>query len=265
MPVPKGYINTEALDNIASIIKSLKMSSYEAMRIQIGHKALDLGCGPATDTLALGGLVGATGQVIGVDYDLAMLAEAHQRTEQAGMANWVAHQQADAAALPFSDGYFDASRSERLFQHLPDPKQALSEMVRVTKPGGWIVILDPDWGSLSIDTPETDIERRFTRFIADKSIHNGYSGRTLSRLFKQHGLDNVQFQAFSVTVNSNALFRQSIQADRTEQDAVASGILTSEELRLWRAAQEQADSDGVFWASVSLFLVSGQKKPSQKQ
>jgi ubiquinone/menaquinone biosynthesis C-methylase UbiE len=259
MSAPKGYINTEALNNIANVIKLLKTSSYEAMHIESGHNVLDLGCGPATDTISLGALVGPTGQVIGVDYDIAMLDEANQRAEQAQMASWVAHQQADAAALPFSTDYFDASRSERMFQHLPKPKQALSEMIRVTKPGGWVVILDPDWGSLSIDTEETVIERKLARFIADTGIHNGYSGRTLYRLFKQHGLEDVHCRAFSVAVNSNAILRQSIQADRTEQDAIAAGILTTEEVDRWRKAQEQADNEGVFFASVSLFLVAGRK------
>jgi ubiquinone/menaquinone biosynthesis C-methylase UbiE len=87
-------------------------------------------------------------------------------------------------SLPFETDYFDSCRSERLFQHLSNPAQALSEMTRVTKSGGWVVVLDTDWGSLSTNSDETDIERRLARFMAESFLQNGYSGRKLYRLFK---------------------------------------------------------------------------------
>ena len=66
---------------------------------------------------------------------------------------------ANATELPFPDASFDASRSERMFQHLKDPDAVFGEMVRVTKPGGRIVVLDPDWGTASIDTPGLEEDR----------------------------------------------------------------------------------------------------------
>ena len=99
-------------------------------------------------------------------------------------------------SLPFETDYFDSCRSERLFQHLSNPAQALSEMTRVTKSGGWVVVLDTDWGSLSTDSDETDIERRQARFLAESSLHNGYSGRKLYRLFKQQNLVDISLRCF---------------------------------------------------------------------
>jgi ubiquinone/menaquinone biosynthesis C-methylase UbiE len=54
----------------------------------------------------------------------------------------VKHQRADSSALPFDPDTSEACRSERMFQHLSEPARALSEMTRVTKAGGWTVVLD---------------------------------------------------------------------------------------------------------------------------
>ncbi|MBK1620630.1 hypothetical protein CKO42_19795 [Lamprobacter modestohalophilus] len=47
-------------------------------------------------------------------------------------------QTADSLALPFSDGEFDASYSISSLEHMPDPVQAVKEMIRVTRSGGLI-------------------------------------------------------------------------------------------------------------------------------
>src|SRR4051812_28551049 len=108
MTQPKGYVNTEYLQVVGEVVKHLKQRSYTLMQIQPGQKVLDVGCGPASDTIELAKLVGQTGQVCGVDYDQAMLDEADQRAEAAGVSRWVKHQWAAAHSLAFDSSYFDA-------------------------------------------------------------------------------------------------------------------------------------------------------------
>jgi ubiquinone/menaquinone biosynthesis C-methylase UbiE len=160
---PKGYVDTAYLQTTAELLNAFKQLTYERMRAQPGQKVLDVGCGPGTDTIPLAQCVGSSGRVIGVDYDAEMITEADQRALRAGVSSWVTHKRADAMALPFESNFFDACRSERLFQHLPDPAKVLSEMTRVTKSGGWVVVLDADWGTLSADASDTEIERRLMR------------------------------------------------------------------------------------------------------
>lgn len=258
MSQSKGYVDPEFLRVTGNLLNHIKQRSYALMQIQPGHKTLDLGCGPGTDTIPLAPLVGVNGQVIGADYDEAMIAEAEQRAEQAGVNTWVSHKRVDAMSLPFETDYFDSCRSERLFQHLSNPAQALSEMTRVTKSGGWVVVLDTDWGSLSTDSDETDIERRLVRFLAESSLHNGYSGRKLYRLFKQQNLADISFEVFPVTPNYT-LARLVTQAERIEQEALKASVITSEELNRWQTGLEQADSEGIYFCSVNLMLFAGRK------
>ncbi len=260
MSQPKGYVDLEFLRVTGNMLNHIKQRSYERMHIQPGHKVLDLGCGPGTDTIPLASWVGANGLVIGADYDEAMIAEASQRAEQAGVDTWVRHQCVDAVSLPFATDYFDSCRSERLFQHLHHPELALSEMIRVTKPGGWVVVLDTDWGSLSTDSDDTDIERRLARFLAESFLHNGYSGRKLYRLFKQQNLADIEFEVFPFATPSYAVAHQVTQADRIEQQALKAGVISAKELKRWQAGLEQADADGTYFFSVNLMLFAGRKK-----
>jgi ubiquinone/menaquinone biosynthesis C-methylase UbiE len=100
---------------------------------------LDVGCWAGDGLRSLAEFVGATGRVVGVDTSKAMLAEARARTE--GLA--VECRVGDAHRLEFATDTFDACRADRVFQHLERPREALAELVRVTRPGGWIVVMDP--------------------------------------------------------------------------------------------------------------------------
>ncbi len=259
--LPKGYVDTSYLDSVQSLLNHYKRITYDQMHIQQGQKVLDVGCGPATDTIPLAQLVGPSGEVIGIDYDPKMITDAEQRAQKAGVNTWVIHKCADAYELPSESGYFDACRSERLFEHLIDPPRALSEMARVTKSGGWIVVLDSDWGTFSIDANEIDIERRFVRFFSEHMVNNGFSGRQLYRLFKHQGLVDICTQICSVSLLDYPFTRQLVLMNKTEHEALAEGTITAQELEKLHDFWERANAEGDFFASVSMILVSGRKCP----
>jgi SAM-dependent methyltransferase len=259
MPQTKGYVDASYLEDIGAFVSHLKERSYAHLELEQGDAVLDVGCGPGTDTFALGKLVGEKGRVVGVDYDQAMIAEAESRAADHEAGAWVEHRQADSASLPFDDSSFDACRSERLFQHLPDPEPTLKEMVRVTKPDGRLVVLDTDWGSLSIDTPEVDVERRLARVLAERHLHNGYSGRQLRRLFLQQGLADVRIELHPLLVTSHAFARKAALLDEAEALGLTAGALTKDEVRRWRESLDEADADGVFFGSVNQVMAVGRR------
>jgi ubiquinone/menaquinone biosynthesis C-methylase UbiE len=249
----------EFLRHVEELLRQHKQHTYELMRVGPGQHVLDLGCGPGTDTIPMARLVGPSGLVVGVDHDPNMLAEAERRAHEAEVIGWVQHRLADATELPLGPDTFDASRSERLLQHLTDPAAALAEMARVTKPGGWVVVLDADWGSLSIDTPEPDIERRLVCFHVDPGHRSGRVGRQLYRLFKRQRLEEVSVEGFVVISHSYALFRDILMGENGERAALEAGVVTEDELQRWRAALAQADADGTFFASMLGFIAAGRK------
>lgn len=175
-----------------ALLVGLRRRSTDAMALRPGQRALDVGCGTGNGTLALADVVGVNGVVRGVDYDMTMIAEAQRRAEIDGLAAWVTYHQANAAALPWPDGYFDASRSDRVLQRMLDPVRAFDELVRVTRSSGRIVVIDGDWATLMIDADDPENDGRLAYFQETLQYANPVSGQCLHQLFENHGLLDIE-------------------------------------------------------------------------
>ncbi|MCE8422592.1 MAG: methyltransferase domain-containing protein [Candidatus Methanoperedens sp.] len=228
------------------------------MHLQTGYQIVDLGCGPGTDTIPLAEFIGTTGKVIGVDIDNQMIITANKNAKEAGVADRVIHKHYDAMSLPFDSDCFDACRTERLFQHVLNPEKVLTELVRITRPGGWIVAADTDHSTLSIDNSVIDIEWRLRRFRTDK-FKGGYAGRQLYRLYKQQNISDIIVEIFPFFSTDYALTRYFTLLDEAEREAIVAGIITKEELQHWHTNLEKADEEGVFFSSFTMIMVAGRK------
>jgi len=96
--------------------------------------ALDSGCGTGALSVALAPLVG---EVVGVDPNAEYL-EAARRVAPEN----VRFVEGDAMALPFDYGMFDIAGCLRLLHHVRRPELAVSELARVTRLGGRVLIMD---------------------------------------------------------------------------------------------------------------------------
>ena len=259
MAVPKRTVDPDYPNTVAQLLSRIKQKSVELLALKAGHRVLDSGCGSGIDTIALAHLAGPTGEVHGTDYDAAMVAKAKARADAEGVGAWVSHRHANATALPWPAGYFDASRSERVFQHLLDPERAFDELVRVTKPGGQLVVIDTDWATLTIDSDETDLERRLVQFHATHMMNNPYSGRHLHRMFANRGMLDCHIDVEPVFVTDVALARRFIGLDRIADEATAAGVIDAEEARRWEASLNRAAVNGGFFAAANAVIVSGRK------
>jgi ubiquinone/menaquinone biosynthesis C-methylase UbiE len=100
------------------------------------ERALDSGTGTGALAFALAPLVR---EVVGVDLvpELLELAQRH-----AGEFPNVSFVEGDAASLPFEGGSFDLACSLRTLHHIARPELAVAELVRVTRPGGRVLVID---------------------------------------------------------------------------------------------------------------------------
>ncbi len=255
----EGHSQADYLKLIAEMVAKHKQRTYELMGVASGQRVLDVGCGPGTDTIPLAKIVGAGGQVIGIDVDEQQIELAEKRSAEAGVQNWTEHRLGDGSNLPFEANYFDSARSERVFQHTDAPIQLLNEMIRVTKVGGRIVVLDTDWSTMSVDTELINIEQRIKRFHVEKGFRNGYSGRKLYRMFLESGLEGVSVEMAPTYVTDYQIGRRGALLDETEDAALAAAVISQEELDVWHRDLENSDSRGMYFAAILQMLVTGRK------
>jgi ubiquinone/menaquinone biosynthesis C-methylase UbiE len=95
-------------------------------------------------------------QVVGVDLTPELLALGAERLRSAGVTN-VLLQEGNAAALPFVDASFDLVMCRTALHHMGDPMTSISEMARVCKPGGRVVVSD-------LVAPDADVRDTFDDF-----------------------------------------------------------------------------------------------------
>lgn len=227
------------------------------MRVMEGNRVLDDDCGPGTDTIPLAKLVGPRGRVVGVDKDAAMIEEANGRAREAGVAARVEHRQADSTSLPFENGSFDAVRAERLFQHLLNPAPTFREMLRVTRPGGYVVVVDTDYATISVAVDEHELERRFARVNVEHTVNNGYAAREMPLYFQNQNLDEIEIEVMPFFFTDHALSRELGRFADTEPLALETGTFNQAELEQWRASCERAAQQGGFLVQINLVIVAG--------
>src|SRR5262249_22456636 len=81
-------------------------------------------------------------EITGVDSQPSILRRAREEIALASLTGAICVHEADACALPFPDTTFDAVISNSLVHHLPHRGEALTEMMRVVRPGGLLFVRD---------------------------------------------------------------------------------------------------------------------------
>jgi ubiquinone/menaquinone biosynthesis C-methylase UbiE len=224
-----------------------------SLRLQPGTQVLDIGCGMGADAFELAARIGPDGLVTGVDFSETLIAEATRRAAARNIP--AVFEVGDAQALRFPDSTFDAVRTERMLMHVPNAKQALSEMARVLRPGGRMAVHDFDWESQFCDSPYKETTRKIANSFCD-GLKNGWIGRQLPRLFREVGMTDISISFRTVTPTYD--FIQLLLGGHVAS-AVFTGALSKSEANQWWTHLAQANEQGTFLYGFTAFVVSGTK------
>jgi demethylmenaquinone methyltransferase / 2-methoxy-6-polyprenyl-1,4-benzoquinol methylase len=107
-----------------------------------GGNALDVCCGTGMLSMELAKVGGSNGKVTGLDFSEEMLIKGRENIKEFSQAKNINLIQGNAMELPFADNTFDCATVGWGLRNVPDIKKAVSEMMRVVKPGGKVVSLD---------------------------------------------------------------------------------------------------------------------------
>ena len=253
---PRDFVRY--LDTVSELetIRCIKQRTFDLLGVREGDRLLDVGCGTGEDVRALARRVGATGRVVGVDPSHSMLAEARSRVREANLP--IEFRVGSAERLEFEDHEFDGCRAERVFMHLNDPERSLAEMVRVTRPGGRIVVSDRDWETLIVDAPDRETTRKLSNFHCD-SGGSRWIGRQLRRLFCEAGLSHIAVIADTLVFTDYDQADVVFQLRQIAVQATAARVVSEPQANGWLDDLERAQQRGTFFAAVSGFCVSGSK------
>jgi SAM-dependent methyltransferase len=148
---PTGKAGLETLQYDSEIIRALPetvIASYCGVgnpftlgAVNKGESILDIGCGSGVDTIFAAKMTGPTGNVVGIDLMPEMLQRAKENLTLVNLDN-VTYEEASAEKLSFPDKNFDVVISNGAFNLVPDKAKALSEVFRVLKPEGRLMIAD---------------------------------------------------------------------------------------------------------------------------
>ena len=145
---------------------------FDLFKIAEGDLIIDAGCGTGNFSLKLA-CKGA--RVVGVDISLRMLTIAREKAACEGLD--VDFVEMDLHRLGFPDDTFDGAVSVTTFEFLMDPNKAFSELMRVLKPGGQLLIgtinRESPWGELYMRQAERpDSIYRHARFMTLEELIN---------------------------------------------------------------------------------------------
>ncbi|MFJ5607803.1 methyltransferase domain-containing protein [Streptomyces sp. NPDC093221] len=247
------------LDRLAAtdLGRFYKGRMLDALDVRTGQTVLDIGCGPGTDLGALADAVSGTasgsapGAVIGVDHDQVAVDTARERTAD---RDTVTVHLGDVHELPLADGSVDRARTDRVLQHVADPVRALREAHRVLRPGGRLVLGEPDWDTLTVDHPDDELSRTYTRYVTDEVIRNARIGRQLPRLAAEAGFTVPTVVPVTPAFRDVGAADKVLGLERTTQRALAAGYFTVEGARRWLDHL----ASGPFLAAVTFYIVVAQ-------
>jgi cyclopropane fatty-acyl-phospholipid synthase-like methyltransferase len=164
---------TPLFDYVAAVAvrdRAIKRRLLASAGITTGEQVLDVGCG--TGTLALRAARAARGvRITGLDADSSILARARRKAAAADLD--IRLDEGRSTNLPYPEASFDLVLSTLFFHHVDDDakRQTASELVRVLRPGGRVVVGD-------LGRPQNRIMRRAT--LVTVQLFDGFTTTALN-------------------------------------------------------------------------------------
>lgn len=108
------------------------------------RRVLDVGCGAGHWGRSLLRALPEEARLDGVDIEPSFPELASKQAAERGLASRCTYQSAPAEELPFDDDSFDLVTCQTVLIHVADAATAVREMIRVLRPGGWLLAAEPD-------------------------------------------------------------------------------------------------------------------------
>jgi len=250
-----------------------KDAIQQALHLQAGHRILDVGCGTGTHIPKYSKLVGPTGNIVGVDISSSVIQEATRKYQS---LDNVQFQVGNVYDLPFEANSFDVVKEDRVLEHIIRPWEAAQEMLRVTKPGGCLVIANPDFRSFTMDLPSqsqrwgelrrppAELDFDFYELMAKLlygvvptlACHSSM-GLQMPRLLRATGCQDIELQIFPLPFMGRENLEKIVPISYMARLSEANGAISQQERTL---AMERLDWEGEdLFGVMNMYICRGVK------
>jgi SAM-dependent methyltransferase len=223
-----------------------KERMHAALDLRAGQRVVDVGCGTGEDTATL---ARAGGAAIGVDRSRYLLGEARRRNPS------IAFVIGDARQIPIGSATVDRIWVDRVVQHLADAGTALREWRRLLRPGGVILVFEPDVASARID----GLDARVAESVLAWRIGTR-AGAVVVRAFADElgraGFAGVSVEPARLVLDDLSRADSMMGLPDWGEAAGAAGALDPSDAAGWRAASLAAAERGDLRFSSTYLLVA---------
>lgn len=227
-----------------------------ATGLQAGWRCLEVGPGAGSIMTWMGEAVGPTGQVLAVDLDPKFLSEAERPN--------VSVMRADIRTAQLPPRSFDVVHARYVLIHLSDYEVALTKMFDSLKPGGWLVLEEPDFSAsrgitgneqelVSIRKVNQAIEQMYATLKMDYAL-----GLKLPALLQQRGLQHltVENDAPLCAGGSGMATVMKMSAEQLREKYLATGVVDQSDLERYCRFADDPNTRAIYYATIA---VSGRK------
>jgi len=278
-PNPIEYL--KGIDGLPEVA-AYKNEILKACNLQPQQMMLDVGCGTGTDLDKYAQLVGKNGQIVAIDKSKEMIRHVMEGWKSTNgeitMPKNVRLEVADAYKLPFPSHFFDVVKEDRVLQHLVRPFEATQELLRVLRPGGLIIMSNPDFRSFSLDIPEPQrwgesrrpspplgVEADFHR-LTNKLLNGVFPtivqhptiGLQLPRLLSQAGCGNIELQTVSIPLKGRTNLESIVPITYMAQMSAYNGHITKDEMEYWMERLKWEGDENLF-GIINMHICRGTK------
>jgi ubiquinone/menaquinone biosynthesis C-methylase UbiE len=108
------------------------------------RRLLDVGCGVGHWGQRLATVLPQTTEIVGCDWEAGFEAKALERARERNLQSRYQFKAAPAEALPFAEDSFDVVTAQTVLMHVAEAKVSMKEMIRVLRPGGLLILVEPN-------------------------------------------------------------------------------------------------------------------------
>ena len=246
---PRELVRLQMLERIFDAGTQRRML---ATGLTTGWHCLEVGAGAGSIVRWLEQRVGPSGKVVALDTNPRFLRGSSSST--------IEIMQGDICDMELPLATFDLVHARYVMIHIAEYRKAFERMLRCVKPGGWVVIEEPDFqAARAVTGPEesrlsfgrvTDaIERMFTSLGMDYAL-----GAQLPALFQEYDLSHLTVEHEGHLSAGGAMVAQlmKLSAEQLRDKYVATGKVTEADIEQYCRLADDPDAWAIYYATVAV-------------